>query len=88
RDEAVRKLGNLSILSSTLNVTIRDASWADKCNGVGKKAGLKHYASGLETLSPALQKSVWDEAAIHERGSWLAQQALEVWPYPSVTPTT
>jgi hypothetical protein len=82
RDDALRKLGNLSLLSSTLNTSIRDAAWADKKAGRGKGHGLDRFASGLETLAADLAVEVWDEAAIRSRGERLATQATKVWPMP------
>ena len=84
RDQALRKLGNMSLLSSRLNTSIRDASWATKKAGTGSRHGLDHYAQGLDTLGPDLQLAVWDEGAIEARGERLAKQALKVWPLPSV----
>ncbi|HYC57040.1 MAG TPA: DUF262 domain-containing HNH endonuclease family protein [Candidatus Binatia bacterium] len=84
RDQALRKLGNLSLLSTKLNTSIRDGAWEIKKNGSKGRHGLQHYASSLETLAPYLSRSVWDDSAIYERGRWLAEQALRVWPFPSL----
>jgi len=83
RDETLRKLGNLSLLSSKLNTSIRDADWATKKVGRGRSHGLDRYASGLETLAEDLALPVWDEATIRARGDRLAKQALIVWPHPA-----
>lgn len=83
RDQALRKMGNLSLLSSRLNTSIRDADWSTKKAGKGNRHGLSHYAAALETLGTDLQLPAWDEAAIGARGRRLAQQALAVWPRPA-----
>jgi hypothetical protein len=80
RDGALRKLGNLSLLSTSLNISIRDADWATKKAGSKGKHGLLRYASGLDTLAPDLALDEWNEGTIRARGARLAQQALLVWP--------
>lgn len=83
RDQALRKLGNLSLLSSTLNTAIRDSNWERKRNGTEKRHGLKKYAAGLETLGADLKLDEWNEATIRARGVRLAKHALQVWPSQS-----
>lgn len=83
RDDLVRKLGNLTILPTKLNTTIRDSAWLDKRKGVGKGKGLDAFAAGLEILADALKLEVWDENSIRARGTWLAERALSIWPNPA-----
>lgn len=88
RDQALRKLGNLSLLSSSLNASIRDGNWETKKNGAKKKHGLVRYAQGLDTLAPDLQLTTWNEPTIEARGKRLAEQAVKrVWPYPTIAKT-
>lgn len=82
RDQVLRKLGNLSLLSSSLNTSIRDGDWQTKRSGKGKRHGLDHYAAGLETLAEDLSNESWTESHIRSRGQRLAEQAIEVWPHP------
>lgn len=82
RDQELRKLGNLSLLSSSLNTSIRDADWRTKKAGRNGRHGLDRYAQGLETLAPDLHLDTWDESTIRARGERLAGQALAVWPFP------
>lgn len=83
RDESLRTLGNLSLLSSKFNTSIRYAPWATKKAGVRNRHGLERYARGLETLADDLERADWDEIAIRERGERLAEQVLGVWPFPT-----
>jgi hypothetical protein len=80
REAALRKVGNLSLLSASLNISIRDANWAVKKAGSRDKHGLVRYAAGLETLAPDLALDEWNEGTIRDRGARLAKQALLVWP--------
>ncbi|MBF0966087.1 DUF262 domain-containing HNH endonuclease family protein [Corynebacterium argentoratense] len=84
RDRALLTLGNLAIITSSLNSSIRDADWNAKKEGKGSKGGLKVCSDGIVTMGVANDKKVWDEAAITERGTWLADKAISVWRYATV----
>ncbi|MBI34873.1 MAG: hypothetical protein CMP67_05860 [Flavobacteriales bacterium] len=80
RNRKLLTLGNLAIITSSLNSSIRDANWNDKRNGKGNKHGLRHFAAGLETLSDSyLNKDVWDESIIDERAVFLFNKAKDIW---------
>lgn len=80
RDYALLTLGNLAIITQSLNASIRDASWATKKAGKGpNRPGLNLCASGLVTLHDALEAETWDEAHITQRASWLWEQAIRIW---------
>jgi hypothetical protein len=83
RDQALKKLGNLSLLASGLNTSISDAAWTTKKEGQGKHLGLLEYAKGLETLSSDLALREWDEKTIAKRAERLARQSIATWPFPS-----
>jgi hypothetical protein len=83
RDQALKKLGNLSLLASGLNTSVSDSDWPAKKNGSGTHSGLLEYAKGLETLSSDLLLSAWNEVTIAARGQRLADQILKTWPYPA-----
>ena len=79
RDRKLLTLGNLAIITHSLNASIRDADWTTKKQGKGYKDGLALCAAGLATMADALEKKSWDEGDIAERAEWLAGKALEVW---------
>ena len=79
RDKKLLTLGNLAIITNSLNASIRDADWTTKKKGEGDKGGLALCAGGLATMGGALEKESWDENDIAERAKWLADKALEVW---------
>ncbi len=83
RDQLLLKLGNLTLLTSSLNSAIRDADWSTKKKGKGNNDGLEKYGRGLEIFDEELALSDWDEAAIEKRSARLLEQALVVWPHPS-----
>jgi uncharacterized protein DUF1524 len=82
RDQALKKLGNLSLLASGLNTSVSDSDWIAKKQGAGTHLGLLEYAKGLETLSADLLSPTWDEAHITARGERLADQIIKTWPKP------
>lgn len=79
RDRTLLTLGNLAIITHSLNASIRDADWTTKKQGKGYKDGLALCAAGLATMAGALEKESWDEGDIADRAEWLADKALEVW---------
>lgn len=79
RNFKLKTLGNLAIITQSLNASIRDSSWSTKKNGSGNKEGLRHYSGGIETLAPCLELSEWNEAEIQRRSDFLFAKAKEIW---------
>ena len=80
RDSTLLTLGNLAIITQSLNSAIRDGDWTTKKEGKGpNKPGLNLCASGLSTMHGVLNKDIWNEECITERGKWLCTQAIELW---------
>lgn len=84
RDQLLLKLGNLTLLTSSLNRAIRDADWSKKKRGKGKNDGLDKFAQGLEIFDTELKLEKWDEVAILTRSDHLFENARVVWSYPTV----
>ncbi len=70
RDRKLLTLGNLAIITHSLNASIRDADWTTKKQGKGYKNGLALCAAGLATMAGALEKESWDEDDIADRAEW------------------
>lgn len=79
RDSKLLTLGNLAIITQSLNASIRDADWATKKAGKKNKPGLDLCAKGLLTLNDALDKAVWNEAEIDNRSNFLYKEAVKLW---------
>lgn len=79
RDKTILTLGNLAILTHSLNSSIKNANWDIKKNGNKKSKGLKEYTQGLRTLTPYLDLKVWNEYTIKNRANDLYQLALQTW---------
>lgn len=80
RDFKILTIGNLAIITSSLNSSIRDSEWIRKLNGNGSKKGLRTYAAGLVTMEYVLSSNQWDEDKIYDRADWIADKAIGCWP--------
>lgn len=85
RNRKLLTLGNLTIITGSLNKSIRDASWIDKKHGKNGKMGLNHFASSLDTFSPYLDNEEWDEAQIEKRADFLFENAQSIWPNETIS---
>lgn len=82
RNHRLHTLGNLTLITGSLNPSLSNASWDKKRPELCKYSKLNlnryfHPARVTETDS----LSVWDEAAIERRGQSLFETAASVWPY-------
>ena len=79
RNGSLMTIGNLTIIPSSLNSSIRDSNWEIKKNGSNSRPGLIQYASGLETFSQYLAEDIWDEIKIQHRANFLFENAKSIW---------
>ena len=76
RIQAIKEIGNLTLLTDKLNATASNAPWTEKQETLGKHTALR---LNWELLKEP--PDVWDEAAIHERSRQLCEYIKEIWPY-------
>jgi len=79
RNFKLKTLGNLAIITQSLNASIRDSAWETKKEGKGNKQGLKHFSGGIETLSPYLDLDEWNEEEIEKRAQFFYEKAIDIW---------
>lgn len=79
RDLNILTFGNLAMITSGLNNTIRNYDWATKLVGKNNKPGLKDFAGGLATIQPYLDLADWNESTIYQRAEDLANNAISKW---------
>ncbi|MBP0447274.1 DUF262 domain-containing protein [Roseomonas sp. SSH11] len=77
RDEAVQRVGNLTLVSEALNPVLSNGPWNIKRTALGKHTHLRLTAS-------LTAQERWDEAAIEVRSARLFELACSVWPRPAV----
>lgn len=80
RNRKLLTLGNLTIITASLNSSIRDSNWNTKKEGKSSQKGLVHYAAGLDTFSEYLALANWDESHIEARAKFLSTKANAIWP--------
>lgn len=79
RRSRIHRLGNLTLLTSKLNSTVSNGSWAKK-----RKALLKHNTIKLTgRLIERTEGRDWDEDLIDARTNELIDVILKVWPVPA-----
>ncbi len=88
RSEHIQSIGNKTLLTVPLNSTVKNASFYDKIEGVGKdkgnKEGYRKYASLLITKEIVEKASesgyLWDEGHIDERRDSIYKLFITIWP--------
>lgn len=79
RNRKLLTLGNLTIITASLNSSIRDGNWDVKKSGKANKPGLNQYAAGLDTFSQYSALPTWGESEIVKRADFLYNKAATVW---------
>lgn len=79
RNRKLLTLGNLTIITASLNSSIRDGNWSVKKSGKSNKPGLNQYAAGLDTFSQYLGLPTWNESEIVKRADFLSDKAISIW---------
>ena len=77
RDNALNRLGNLTLINGGLNKKLRNKSWEYKRKFIQKSDNL---FINKELLDDAPVQ--WDENQIEHRGEWIADKVCEIWPRP------
>lgn len=75
RERLLDSLGNLTLITASLNPSISNSAWTDKRRELVKfsKLNLTQYFHGTEADD-------WDEAAIERRTAHLYKQLASIWP--------
>ncbi len=84
RYEKIYSLGNMTLLNSRLNTSLRNYIFERKIEGEGRKKGIRHYSELWITKHDILSKydngeTVWNEVSIFEREKTLCAELIEIW---------
>jgi len=77
RWSALHRLGNLTIVTPAFNSSLSNSAWSTKRAELNRHSRL--LLNGLLT-----EQDAWNEQAIAERGVWLAERLVAIWPGPDV----
>lgn len=80
RDRLIQTIGNLTLVNEKLNPALSNDAWPSKRQELAKHSVLYLNKALLDQAS-----GDWDEEAIHDRGSQLAELMAYVWPGPAST---
>lgn len=82
RKAAIYEVGNMTLLNSSLNSSLRNFEFVRKVNGEKRKKGIKDYASldiTKEVVKVCDEGRAWDEASIRARTKELTKEFFEIW---------
>lgn len=80
RDDLVHMLGNLALLTQSLNSKVSNGPWLGED---GKKEQFKAYSTILTTQEiVAVGVDEWTSSDVHRRTAALAEDFLKIWPVP------
>lgn len=81
RSARIHRLGNLTITTLPLNAAMSNAAWKVKQREMNKGSKLLLNQHLVDSYP-----EVFDEDSIDERGAFLAEQVLQIWPGPDAWP--
>ena len=76
RDQAIKELGNLTLVTGKLNSSLSNAPWHQKMETLKKHTTLRLNWELLED-----PPGIWNEETVRERSGHLANVATEIWPF-------
>ena len=79
RERHVNRLGNLTLVTSTLNPAMANRAWPEKRKELGKSLLLLNRRLCDENLE------IWDEERIDQRSQELSSRIVEIWAGPDST---
>ena len=84
RYSQIYSIGNMTLLNSSLNTSLRNFEFVRKVEGEKKKKGIKHYAdlgiTKFDILVPYENgDKVWNEKKIIDRTNCLANDIISIW---------
>lgn len=84
RNSMIQSIGNKTLLTSSLNSTVKNSDFYHKINGLSSnKPGYKSHTSLLltkELVEKAAGDLLWDEEHIDARTNRLYKEFVEIWP--------
>lgn len=84
RYSKVYSIGNMTLLNSRLNTSLRNYIFSKKIEGDGRKKGIRQYSELWITKADIIDRydrgeTVWNEASITQRENALCCELLDIW---------
>jgi hypothetical protein len=84
RNSKIYQIGNMTLLNSSLNTSLRNYEFDRKIQGEGRKKGIKDYAdlsiTKFDILTPYENgDKIWNEKKIIDRTESLATDIIKIW---------
>ena len=84
RNKVIYSIGNMTLLNSALNVSLRNYPFVKKMKGEGKMKGIKNYSDLKITkddivISYEQGNTTWDERNIYKRTKELGREIISIW---------
>ncbi len=84
RNQKIYSLGNMTLLNSRLNTSLRNYIFERKIEGEGRKKGIRHYSELWITKDDILDKydngeKIWNEVSILKREKALCAELINIW---------
>lgn len=84
RSKKIYSIGNMTLLNSRLNTSIRNYTFERKINGEGKKKGIRQYSELCITKDDIISpfdsgNMIWNEKSMTDRTKSLGREILEMW---------
>jgi hypothetical protein len=76
RDHKLHTLGNLTLTTSKLDISLSNRPWTEKLAQLGLHTSLQMNRDLISAASP-----VWNEQTIAARGAQLAEDIIAIWPH-------
>ena len=83
RQSVIYELGNMTLLKTNLNSSLRNYCFIKKINGDGRKKGIKAYSSlnlAKEVVDVYKNNRTGNESVIRERTGYLIEVFKNIWP--------
>jgi hypothetical protein len=75
----IYKIGNMGLLTQSLQSIIKNHGWSYKLNGHAGKPGIKSSCVGLMIMQNVINQIHWDNSVIDNRTSQLVNSIISIW---------
>lgn len=82
RKLAIYEIGNMTLLTTSLNATLKNYDISQKIDGSGKKKGISYYADlsvAQDVVEVYRNEKKWNEILIRKRTEELCKEFLKIW---------